>query len=40
MEQNLEPSKEIELSIQNRDFDGALKLCDVYKRTISSKEYF
>ena len=40
MNQNLEPSKEIELSIQNRDFDGALKLCDKYKSHISNKEYF
>ena len=40
MEQNLEPSKEIELSIQNRDFDGALKLCNKYKSNISNKEYF
>ena len=40
MEQNLEPSKEIELSIQNRDFDGALKLCDKHKSHISNKEYF
>ena len=40
MNQNLEPSKEIELSIQNRDFDGALKLCNKYKSNISNKEYF
>ena len=37
MEQKLEPSKEIELSIQNRDFDGALKLCDKHKSQISNK---
>ena len=40
MNQNLDPSKEIELSIQNRDFDSALKLCDKYKSNISNKEYF
>jgi hypothetical protein len=40
MNENVEPLKNIEASIKNKEFNEALNLCNKYNKSISKRDYF